>query len=84
MTKDGKRLKGIYIGLIFCAVVISAVMYAVFRSDGEDLDFIETVHNKAVSANILILNKTEKSDSISYSTGLSGVIFRKASKNIMC
>jgi len=76
-----KHLKRKYIGVIFCAVVILAVIYVIFRSGGEDFDFIETVNKDAISANVLILSKTEKSDSISYSAGLSGVIFRKDSEN---
>ena len=80
MNKNKKYLKRKYISLIFCVVVISAIMYVMFRSDGEDFDFIESVNNEAISANVLIINKTEKSDSISYSAGLSGVIFRKDSE----
>lgn len=77
MTKNRKHLKK-YIGSIFCMVLVLVVMVAVFSSGGEDLDFIEAVNSKAISANILLINVTEESvSSVSYSAGQSGVIFRK-------
>lgn len=61
-------------------MILVVVMYAIFNSDGGDLEFIEAVNNDAISANILLINVTEESGSISFSAGQSGVIFRKGSK----
>ena len=72
-----KNRKHKYIALVLCAAVIIAGFCAVFFSGGEDLEFIEAVNRKAVSANILLINATEESASISYSAGQSGVIFKR-------
>jgi len=77
MNKNGKRPLIKYIGVMLCAAVIIAVCYVVFFSNSENLDFIEAVNSKAISANILLINATEESSSISYSAGQSGVIFKR-------
>ncbi|MDR0295594.1 MAG: S1C family serine protease [Prevotellaceae bacterium] len=66
-----------YIALVLGVAMIIAVFYALFSSSGEDLDFVEAVSSKAVSANILLINTTEVAGSISYSAGQSGVIYQR-------
>lgn len=78
MNKNEKNLKRKYISAIICAaVILGAIVYAVFNFEGSDLEFIEAVTNDAISANILLINITDESGSTSFSTGQSGVIFKK-------
>ena len=73
-----------YIILILSAAVIAAVFYLVSISGGEeqnkeDIEFIEAVSSRAVSANIMLINATETASYISYSGGQSGAIILKKS-----
>jgi S1-C subfamily serine protease len=77
LNKNRKYPLIMHIVIMLCPAVIIAVCYGVFFSNGEDLDFIETVNSRAVSANILLINVTEESNAVSYSAGQSGVIFKR-------
>jgi len=69
------RLCGIIV--ILCALAILGGAHFLFVSDREGLDFIEAVNSEAISANILLINVTEESGLTSYSSGQSGVIFKR-------
>ena len=77
MIKTKKRQLTKCIILLLCAAIAITVVFSVFLSGSEDFEFIEAVNNKAISANILLINATEESASISYSAGQSGVIFKR-------
>ncbi|QIB69717.1 trypsin-like peptidase domain-containing protein [Aminipila butyrica] len=71
-------MKRKYISAIICAAVILGVMvYAIFNFGRNDVEFVEAINNKAISANILLINITEEAGSTSFSAGQSGVIFKK-------
>lgn len=81
MNKNEKHLKRKYISaIIFAAVILGVIVYAIFIFERNDLEFIESINNDAISANILLINVTEESSSTSFSAGESGVIFKKDSE----
>lgn len=81
MNTYEKHLKRKYISAIICAsVILGVIVYAIFIFERNDLEFIEAINNDAISANILLINITEESGSISFSAGGSGVIFKKDSE----
>ncbi|MCL2633923.1 MAG: serine protease [Oscillospiraceae bacterium] len=76
-----KKISLIVIGVVAVTVVgYAAVLFADIYS--VDSEFIEAVNNQAISASVLLVVETEEVHneevtSISYSTGFSGVIFKK-------
>lgn len=75
--KINNKTKVLYIIplLLIVGIVIFFLLNPFYTN--EDSDFIEMVNNKAISANILIINATEDSGSVTYSTGQSGVIYKQ-------
>lgn len=81
MNKNEKHLKRKYISaIIFAAVILGVIVYVIFIFERNDLEFIESINNDAISANILLINVTEESSSTSFSAGESGVIYKKDSE----
>jgi hypothetical protein len=71
--------------IVLCVIAVLAYIYVVFGFEIfkiEDLDLIKAVKDKAISANVLLIQVTEESGSddatvtsTSYSAGHSGVVF---------
>ena len=86
-SNSDKKTKHIPLIIVCAALSVSAVLVVIYAMFGfnifksEDLDFIEAVNSRAISANVLFIEATEtageSSVSTSYSAGHSGVVFKK-------
>jgi S1-C subfamily serine protease len=75
MSKNKKRNLNIILAILGTTVIAIAVVYVAllyYDINSEDSNFIEAVNNQAISANVLLVVKTENG----YSSGHSGVIFK--------
>lgn len=87
LSKNKIHTQKIIIYIVLYVIAVLAVIYVVFGFEIfkiEDLDLIKAVKDKAISANVLLIQVTEESGSgdatvtsTSYSAGHSGVVFRK-------